>query len=52
MELRGGGKGKKSDRESTILKYFPSVQAEDICTKSCQKIGVGKKVVKESNSGG
>jgi hypothetical protein len=36
MKLEGGGKGKKNDRESIILKYIRSVQVEDtmICTKS------------------
>jgi hypothetical protein len=30
MTLRGGGKGKENDRESTISKYVTSVQVEDL----------------------
>jgi hypothetical protein len=50
VEHRERQKGKKNDRESTILKYITSVQVEDItiCIESCWIIGDGRKGVRES----
>jgi hypothetical protein len=35
VELRGGGKDKENDRESTMLKYICAGRGYKICIESC-----------------
>jgi hypothetical protein len=51
MELGRGERRKEDDRASAILKYFTSVQVEDIwiSAESCRIMGDGSEGVRESN---
>jgi hypothetical protein len=51
MKLGGRGKRKENDKASVIDENIRTVKVEDIriCTESCEKWGVGGKLIRDSN---